>query len=222
MGNNLAIFIAWGGILATGNSLTNLMSVGPKSNLTGEDPPKPAVVGGLDSHGIFEGNAISSRFQLDLTTASSGDASKTRGDFYFGDNHSFNETLFQSVCQAIFRWAILYPCSLYHSTRSTAQLSNMVTESTTSRLPAKSSSAASKTLRLETQRLTSGPRAFSPRMLKRFSPSGCSSMDATTAQPLTWITSAHSLPMLTSPTTFTAAREHLTSRVSHQTFCICT
>jgi hypothetical protein len=27
-----------------------------------------------------------------------GDASTTRGDFYFGDNHSFNETLFDQVC----------------------------------------------------------------------------------------------------------------------------
>lgn len=31
------------------------------------------------------------------SSAITGDASSTRGDFYFGDNHSFNETLFEQV-----------------------------------------------------------------------------------------------------------------------------
>jgi hypothetical protein len=54
-----------------------LLSIGGKSPATGPDPPKPAIVGGLDTHAVFE-----------------GDASMTRGDEFFGDNHSFNETLF--------------------------------------------------------------------------------------------------------------------------------
>jgi hypothetical protein len=48
--------------------------------LTGVDSPQPVVVGGLDTHAGFE-----------------GDTSMTRGDAFFGDNHSFNETLFDQV-----------------------------------------------------------------------------------------------------------------------------
>ena len=78
MGNDLAVMVAFGAHVVDGNHLTNLMSIGDKSSATGADPPAPATVGGLDKHGTFE-----------------GDASTTRGDAYFGDNHSFNETLFQ-------------------------------------------------------------------------------------------------------------------------------
>ncbi|KXN91485.1 Aromatic peroxygenase [Leucoagaricus sp. SymC.cos] len=72
-----AMIIAYGGLLVDGNVVTNLLSIGGKTSKTGADPPAPATVGGLDTHGPFE-----------------GDASITRGDAYFGDNHSFNETLF--------------------------------------------------------------------------------------------------------------------------------
>lgn len=60
------------------------MSLGPKSNKTGWSPRTPpnkdfgAPAAGLNTHSVFE-----------------GDVSTTRGDYYFGDNHSFNETLFQ-------------------------------------------------------------------------------------------------------------------------------
>jgi len=64
--------------LVDGNPLTNLLSIGGKTPLTGPDPPQPAKVGGLDTHAVFE-----------------GDTSMTRGDAFFGDNHSFNETLFE-------------------------------------------------------------------------------------------------------------------------------
>lgn len=74
---DLATLVTWGAFLVDGNHLTNLMSIGQKSAETGKNPPTPAIVGGLNTHGVFE-----------------GDASTTRGDFYFGDNHSFNETLF--------------------------------------------------------------------------------------------------------------------------------
>jgi hypothetical protein len=77
MGNDLAVFIAFAAFLVDGNPLTNLLSIGGKSPLTGVDPPQPAIVGGLDTHAVFE-----------------GDTSMTRGDAFFGDNHSFNETLF--------------------------------------------------------------------------------------------------------------------------------
>lgn len=60
------------------------MSLGPKTNKTGWSPRTPpnhdygAPAAGLNTHSVFE-----------------GDVSTTRGDYYFGDNHSFNETLFQ-------------------------------------------------------------------------------------------------------------------------------
>ncbi|CAD6892422.1 unnamed protein product [Tilletia controversa] len=78
MAQPLASFLAFGAHLVDGNFLSNLMSIGGKSSATGQDPPAPATVGGLNTHGLFE-----------------GDASTTRGDAQFGDNHSFNETLFQ-------------------------------------------------------------------------------------------------------------------------------
>jgi hypothetical protein len=55
MGNDLAIFTVFQAFLVNGNPLTNLMSIGDKSPLTGPDPPAPAIVGGLDTHGTFEG-----------------------------------------------------------------------------------------------------------------------------------------------------------------------
>jgi hypothetical protein len=55
MGNDLAIFITYNALLVDGNPLTNLLSIGAKTSLTGADPPQPAVVGGLDTHALFEG-----------------------------------------------------------------------------------------------------------------------------------------------------------------------
>ncbi|KIJ33933.1 hypothetical protein M422DRAFT_182714, partial [Sphaerobolus stellatus SS14] len=77
MDNRLALILTYATMLVDGNPLTNLMSIGGKSALTGLDPPKPAIIGGLDTHAVFE-----------------GDVSMTRADFFFGDNHSFNQTLF--------------------------------------------------------------------------------------------------------------------------------
>ncbi|KAK0546529.1 hypothetical protein OC846_005223 [Tilletia horrida] len=82
MAQSFAVFLAWGAHVVDGNQLTNLISIGRKSSSTGTDPPSPAQVGGLNTHGLFE-----------------GDASTTRGDAYFGDNFSFNETLFQVFVQ---------------------------------------------------------------------------------------------------------------------------
>ncbi|KAG8213300.1 heme-thiolate peroxidase [Butyriboletus roseoflavus] len=77
MGWNLASFVTYGTFIVDGNHLTNLMSIG--ANTTAEDQLTP----GLNIHGNFE-----------------GDASTTRGDYYFGDNYSFNETLFDQLVYA--------------------------------------------------------------------------------------------------------------------------
>jgi len=77
-GNDLAIFFAYAGMLVDGNLLTGLMSIGSKSPATGPDPPPPAMAAGLDAHILFE-----------------GDVSMSRADAFFGDNHSFNDTVFQ-------------------------------------------------------------------------------------------------------------------------------
>ncbi|KDR72024.1 hypothetical protein GALMADRAFT_74335 [Galerina marginata CBS 339.88] len=77
MDNGLAIFVTYAAHLVDGNILTDKLSIGGKTGLTGPNPPAPAIVGGLNTHAVFE-----------------GDTSMTRGDFFFGNNHDFNETLF--------------------------------------------------------------------------------------------------------------------------------
>ncbi|TEB37033.1 aromatic peroxygenase precursor [Coprinellus micaceus] len=82
MANKAARFAAYSAHLVDGNLVTDLLSIGGKTSKTGEDPPPPAIVGGLNTHTVFE-----------------GDASLTRGDFFFGDNHSFNQTLFDQFIE---------------------------------------------------------------------------------------------------------------------------
>ena len=55
MGNDLALTLTYSAMLVDGNQVTNLLSIGGKSPKTGPDPPKPAIVGGLDTHAVFEG-----------------------------------------------------------------------------------------------------------------------------------------------------------------------
>ena len=55
MGNDLAVFLTYAAFLVDGNPLTNLLSIGGKTQETGNDPPSPAIVGGLDTHAVFEG-----------------------------------------------------------------------------------------------------------------------------------------------------------------------
>ncbi|KAE9403802.1 Cloroperoxidase, partial [Gymnopus androsaceus JB14] len=83
MGWNLATFVTYGAFVVDGNHLTNLMSIGQKTPETGPDAPAPAIIGGLNTHGAFE-----------------GDASTTRDDFALGSNFLFNETLFDQLSQA--------------------------------------------------------------------------------------------------------------------------
>lgn len=76
MENGIAKLATYAALLVDGNPVTNLLSIGGKSSTTGEDLPQPAVVGGLNTHDVFE-----------------GDASMSRADSFFGDNYSFNPTL---------------------------------------------------------------------------------------------------------------------------------
>ncbi|KAF8899578.1 heme-thiolate peroxidase [Gymnopilus junonius] len=82
MDNSLARFIVYAAFLVDGNVVTNLLSIGQKTSATGQAPPAPAIVGGLNTHAVFE-----------------GDTSMTRADFFFGDNHDFNETLFDQFVE---------------------------------------------------------------------------------------------------------------------------
>ncbi|EJD46377.1 heme-thiolate peroxidase [Auricularia subglabra TFB-10046 SS5] len=83
MAHDIAIFVTYAAFLVNGNQLTNLMSIGSScglSSLTGPAPPLPALAGGLNVHGTFE-----------------GDASLSRSDDFLGDNHNFNATLFDQI-----------------------------------------------------------------------------------------------------------------------------
>ena len=55
MGNDLAIFLVYNALLVDGNVLTNLLSIGGLTPLTGTPPPAPAIAAGIDHHGTFEG-----------------------------------------------------------------------------------------------------------------------------------------------------------------------
>jgi hypothetical protein len=67
MGNDLAVFVTYAAHLVDGNLLTDRLSIGGKTAKTGADPPKPAIVGGLDTHGVFEGDASTTRGMRLLT-----------------------------------------------------------------------------------------------------------------------------------------------------------
>ena len=98
MNNALAKFVTYAAMLVDGNLVTNLISIGGKSRKTGPDPPPPAIVGGLNTHDVFEGNFL--RYHANTSLSHSvylGDASMTRADAYFGDIPGFNQTLFDQV-----------------------------------------------------------------------------------------------------------------------------
>jgi len=61
MGNDLATFVTFAAFLVNGNPITNLMSIGGATALTGLNPPPPATVGGLDTHNVFEGAIFGQR-----------------------------------------------------------------------------------------------------------------------------------------------------------------
>jgi hypothetical protein len=67
MGNDLALFVTYGAMLVDGNLVTNLLRIGGKTHKTGPDPPKPAIVGGRNTHAVFEGIAVT--LSIDLAGA---------------------------------------------------------------------------------------------------------------------------------------------------------
>ena len=99
----MAIFLTWTAFLVDGNLLTNLMSIGASSIATGTPPPPPAIAGGLNAHGLFEGAPDPNYFRTFvhwhvMSPVIAGDASMTRSDIILGDSITFNQTLFDQVC----------------------------------------------------------------------------------------------------------------------------
>ncbi|KAH9477879.1 Aromatic peroxygenase [Psilocybe cubensis] len=79
MENDVATLVTYAAFLVDGNVITNLLSIGGKTSFTGPDPPAPAIVGGLNTHAVFEADWQPLVIQLIS---------------FFGNNHDFNETLF--------------------------------------------------------------------------------------------------------------------------------
>lgn len=81
MENGIAKFVTYAAFVVDGNPITDLLSIGRKSVLTG-DLADPAIVGGLNTHGVFE-----------------GDASTTRLDAYLGNNFELNDGLWNQYIE---------------------------------------------------------------------------------------------------------------------------
>ncbi|PPQ64867.1 hypothetical protein CVT26_002585 [Gymnopilus dilepis] len=111
--NSFARFLTYSTFLVNGNPLTNLMSIGDATPLTGQNPPKPATVAGLDTHNNCE-----------------GDTSMTRNDAFFGDNHSFQEDRFQNFV----KYSKKYGAGKYNYTAA-AQLRKFLIQDSTQRNP---------------------------------------------------------------------------------------
>ena len=72
--------------------ITNLLSIGGKSSETGPDPPKPAIVGGLDTHAVLEGAQFGHVVLcLDTDSRGLGGTSMTRGK---AQSHLINKKVF--------------------------------------------------------------------------------------------------------------------------------
>lgn len=61
MENTLAKLLVYGAHLVDGNVITDQLSIGGKTPQTGPDPPAPAIVGGLNTHAVFEGDTSMTR-----------------------------------------------------------------------------------------------------------------------------------------------------------------
>lgn len=61
MENILARFTTYVAHIIDGNLVTDLLSIDDKTPKTGIDPPPPTIVGGLNNHGTFEGDASMTR-----------------------------------------------------------------------------------------------------------------------------------------------------------------
>lgn len=64
MDNNLSKFTCYAAFIVNGNLVTDLVSIGEKSEKTGPDPPGPATVAGLNTHNVFEGDSSMTRSQF--------------------------------------------------------------------------------------------------------------------------------------------------------------
>lgn len=64
MESTLARRFTYSSHLIDGNVITDLMSIGAKTDLTGPAPPPPANPGGLNLHGFIEGDASFTRGAL--------------------------------------------------------------------------------------------------------------------------------------------------------------
>ena len=92
MGNDLALNLTYAAMLVEGNMITNLLSIGGKSSETGPDPPKPAIVGGLDTHAVLEGVQFGHVVLcLDTDSRGLGGTSMTRGK---AQSHLINKKVF--------------------------------------------------------------------------------------------------------------------------------
>lgn len=67
--NSFARFLVYSTFLVNGNPITNLMSIGAATSATGQNPPLPATVAGLNTHNNCEGDTSMTRgMYLSLTT----------------------------------------------------------------------------------------------------------------------------------------------------------
>ncbi|CAD6574458.1 MAG: hypothetical protein ASARMPREDX12_006596 [Alectoria sarmentosa] len=83
VGYDLAVLLAVVGVGLTGDPVTEKMSIGcDATSRTSATGSLLGSEGGLDSHNKFE-----------------GDASLTRADFFFGDDHTFNGTYFAQMTE---------------------------------------------------------------------------------------------------------------------------
>lgn len=70
MENTLAIFVTYSTFLVDGNPITNKLSIGGKTPLTGPDPPDGGIIGGLNTHNFIEGICYTSLLKSVVVTES--------------------------------------------------------------------------------------------------------------------------------------------------------
>lgn len=97
MANDLAKFVTYAAHIVDGNLITNLLSIGGATKLTGLAPAPPAIGGGLNTHAVFEGDASSTRCMCYVLSYLSMTDLPYTADAFLGNNHDFNETLFDQV-----------------------------------------------------------------------------------------------------------------------------
>ncbi|TFK18472.1 Cloroperoxidase [Coprinopsis marcescibilis] len=92
MDHGTARLATYVGHILNGNVVTDLLSIGGKTDKTGPDPPPPASVGGINTHGTVEGDSSLTRGKF------CGCASQLADDF-FGNNFNFNQEFFNQFTE---------------------------------------------------------------------------------------------------------------------------